>query len=78
MKLYWTMPSGLKTYFMHELKAYESALADGRPDGAWHHLERAHVLGHAWPREHNRVHWLMLKFGFSIKAGVRFSDRYPG
>jgi hypothetical protein len=68
MKLYWTMPSALKAYYMHELVAYENAIADGRLDLAWNHLERAHVLGQAWPMEHNRVHWLMLNYGFRIKS----------
>lgn len=34
---------------------------------AWHHLERAHVIGQAYPVEHTHSHWLMLKFGFKIK-----------
>lgn len=31
---------------------------------AFHHLERAHVLGQAVTSEHTRVHWLMLKIGW--------------
>ncbi|MCW8195796.1 DUF3703 domain-containing protein [Proteobacteria bacterium 005FR1] len=30
---------------------------------AFHHLERAHVLGQLSTREHVRVHWLMLLWG---------------
>jgi hypothetical protein len=71
------MPSGLKAYYMHELAAYEKALSDGRLDLAWHHLERAHVLGQAWPLEHNRVHWLMLKFGVMIKSRREILGQIP-
>ncbi len=35
----------------------------GNLDGAFHHLERAHVLGQANTFQHTRVHWLMLKIG---------------
>jgi len=77
MKLYWTMPAGLKTYYLHELKVYEKELADGWLDRAWYHLERAHVLGQAWPMEHNRVHWLMLKFGFRIKSRREILGQIP-
>lgn len=77
MKLYWTMPSGLKGYYQHELVEYEMELANGRMDRAWHHLERAHVLGQAWPLEHNRVHWLMLQFGFRIKSSKEILGQIP-
>lgn len=77
MKLYWTMPAGLKHYYLHELTTYEEELMAGRLDKAWHHLERAHVLGQSWPREHNRVHWLMLKFGFRIKSGSEILGQIP-
>ncbi|MBL7848795.1 MAG: DUF3703 domain-containing protein [Cyclobacteriaceae bacterium] len=77
MKLYWTMPSGLKAYYLNELALYEKELAEGGLAGAWHHLERAHVLGQAWPMEHNRVHWLMLKFGIRIKNGKEILGQLP-
>lgn len=77
MKLYWTMPTGLKEYYLHELEAYEEALEDARLAEAWYHLERAHVLGQSWPREHNRVHWLMLKFGFRIKNRREILGQIP-
>lgn len=31
---------------------------------AWWHLERAHILGQAWPIDHTRTHWRMLLFAF--------------
>ncbi len=77
MKLYWTMPAGLKAYYLRELDMYETALVNGQLVGAWHHLERAHVLGQSWPMEHNRVHWLMLKFGFRIKSQSEILGQIP-
>lgn len=71
------MPSALKAYYLIELTAYEKELADGRLAQAWHHLERAHVLGQSWPREHNRVHWLMLKFGIRIKSTREIFGQLP-
>ncbi len=62
------MPSALKMYYLLELEDYKKELAQGNIARAWYHLERAHVLGQSWPREHNRVHWLMLKFGIRIKS----------
>jgi hypothetical protein len=35
----------------------------GDLDAAFHHLERAHVLGQPWAIHHTRAHWLMLKIG---------------
>ena len=67
MKFYWTMPSGLKTYYLTELDAYSKELREGNLALAWRHLERAHIIGQAWPREHNYVHLLMLIFGIKIK-----------
>ncbi|MFZ1701195.1 MAG: DUF3703 domain-containing protein [Pyrinomonadaceae bacterium] len=47
----------------------EIALADslrnaGNYHSAFHHLERAHVLGQASTYHHTRVHWRMLKLAF--------------
>jgi len=77
MKLYWTMPIALKEYYLHELAGYEKELADGRLDTAWRHLERAHILGQSWPMEHNRVHWLMMKFGFRLKNRREILSQVP-
>jgi hypothetical protein len=77
MKLYWTMPSALKMYFLLELEDYKKELAQGNLASAWNHLERAHVLGQSWPREHNRVHWLMLKFGIRIKSTREIFGQLP-
>lgn len=42
--------------------ATESSKA-GDEAAAFHHLERAHVLGQSSTYQHTRVHWLMLKHG---------------
>ncbi|MBX2914525.1 MAG: DUF3703 domain-containing protein [Cyclobacteriaceae bacterium] len=67
MKLYWSMPDGLKIHYRGELELYKTELDKGNLQDAWRHLERAHILGQPWPREHSHVHWVMLKFGFRIK-----------
>lgn len=56
MKVYWTMPDGLRVYYRQELKKYKSVLSLGNLQVAWRHLERAHILGQPWPKEHTHVH----------------------
>jgi len=67
MKFYWKMPPGLKVHYRQELEKYKTELSLGNLQVAWRQLERAHILGQAWPREHSHVHWMMLGFGFKIK-----------
>ena len=61
------MPAGLKNEYMRELEKYKSELSKGNLHGAWRQLERAHIIGQSWPKEHSHTHWLMLKFGLKIK-----------
>lgn len=67
MKFYWNMPQGLKKHYRAELALYKNAFETGDLPLAWYHLERAHILGQAYPKEHSFVHWKMLQFGFRIK-----------
>ena len=67
MKLITKMPNALKPFFQKELEQYYTYLEAGEYQTAWGYLERSHILGQAYPMEHTKVHWLMLKFGFSIK-----------
>jgi hypothetical protein len=67
MKLYWTMPASLRQHYQQELQHYQNAFAAGHLSEAWGHIERAHILGQAWPVEHTQTHWEMMKFAFSIK-----------
>lgn len=61
------MPKGLKSHYQNELSAYRLELEEGHLQQAWRHLERAHILGQAYPYQHSEVHWIMLKFGFMIR-----------
>ncbi|MBP7407562.1 MAG: DUF3703 domain-containing protein [Flavobacteriales bacterium] len=67
MKFHWNMPASVRPHYETELEASHKAEASGHIREAWRHLERAHILGQRWPREHNAVHWRMLKFGIRIK-----------
>lgn len=71
------MPNGLKIFYGHELLMYRATMAAGNRRSAWRHLERAHILGQAWPREHNYVHWLMLLYGFKIKSKREIIGQIP-
>lgn len=68
MKFYWKMPEGLKPHYQSELAEYQSNMQANNLQKAWHHLERAHILGQPWAIEHSEVHWMMLRFGFKIKS----------
>lgn len=46
-----------------ELRSAREAEAQGQPDVAFYHLERAHILGLASTAEHVLVHWRMLLWG---------------
>ncbi|GAL85856.1 hypothetical protein Ftrac_0627 [Sporocytophaga myxococcoides] len=68
MKLHFKIPEKLKIYFDYEINLYHEAIKSGEIQAAWRHLERAHILGQAYPLEHSYAHWLMLKFGIRIKS----------
>jgi hypothetical protein len=56
--------------FANNIRPYvdaELAAADAHGDDEFAHLERAHILGQASTREHVRVHWRMLKWGWRRK-----------
>lgn len=46
-------------YVEREILAAYHAEAEGRPEIAFSHLERAHILGQTSTIEHVRVHWHM-------------------
>jgi hypothetical protein len=52
----------IRPAFEAELHAARRAEELGEAEGAFRHLERAHVLGQASTRLHTRVHWLMLRW----------------
>lgn len=54
----------IKKYVDAEIEKASGFVKTGDLETAFHHLERAHVLGQAITIDHTRVHWLMLKIGW--------------
>lgn len=77
MKLYTTMPQRLKPYFHQELTEYKRHLNAGNLPTAWNYLERAHIIGQAYPYHHSYVHWKMLLFGIRIKDAKEVIGQVP-
>jgi len=77
MDINWRMPDGLRVYYLQELEKYRTEFSNGKLQVAWRHLERAHILGQPWPREHTYVHWVMMKFGIKIKNGREILGQIP-
>lgn len=77
MKLNTTMPAKLKPYFLAELDAYNKNLNNGNLQQAWSYLERAHIVGQAYPWQHSYIHWRMLLFGFKIKSTKEILGQIP-
>ncbi len=71
------MPQRLRPYFREEISAYKIKWAAGDLPQAWRHLERAHIIGQAYPLEHTYAHWLMLVFGFRIKNLREVAGQLP-
>ena len=71
------MPKSLKPYFLKELSDFKTAMQHNDLQTAWRHLERAHVIGQAYPFEHSYVHWKMLLFGIRIKDGKEIIGQLP-
>ena len=77
MKLNTIMPKSLKPYFERELAQYKRHLKAGSLSTAWNHLERAHIIGQAYPYHHSLVHWKMLLFGVRIKSTKEVFGQIP-
>ncbi len=77
MKINTSIPGKLKLFFEKELR--DSRICFDRKDfpGAWHHLERAHIIGQRYPWHHTLVHWKMLVFGFRIKDSREILGQIP-
>ncbi|WP_026461310.1 DUF3703 domain-containing protein [Adhaeribacter aquaticus] len=67
MKFNWEMPEKLVPFYQHELSKYQENLLKGDFMQAWPYLERAHILGQPYPREHSAVHFEMLLFGIKTR-----------
>jgi hypothetical protein len=64
--------------FDREIAVGRELIASGNLERAFHHLERAHVIGQAFVRPHTQAHWLMLvleirrlRFGAAFGQVVR-------
>ncbi|MFA0960500.1 DUF3703 domain-containing protein [Roseivirga sp. BDSF3-8] len=77
MKVYTKIPDTLRPYFDKEINAYRQAMQAGDLHQAWRHLERAHVIGQAYPYQHSYAHWKMLQFGFRIKSVREIIGQIP-
>ena len=77
MALHTRIPDALKPYFIREISTYRQAYRGGDLPTAWHHLERAHIIGQRYPVQHTYVHWKMLQFGFRIKSGKEIAGQLP-
>lgn len=77
MKLHTKIPKRLYYHFLREIVLYKIAFKAGNLLHAWQHLERAHVIGQAYPFPHTYAHWLMLKFGVAIKDSREILGQIP-
>lgn len=77
MKLHYKIPHGLKKHVDEELLKSKETFSKGDLQSAWRHLERAHILGQAWPYEHTQTHWHMLLFAFRIKNTKEIIGQIP-
>jgi hypothetical protein len=77
MKLHFKTPNGLKEHFNKELQLANSTFLRGELQVSWRHLERAHILGQAWPIEHTKAHWKMMQFAFRIKNTKEILGQIP-
>ncbi|MES2836485.1 MAG: DUF3703 domain-containing protein [Bacteroidota bacterium] len=77
MKLHFKIPEGLKKHVNDELLRSKETFNKGELQTSWRHLERAHILGQAYPIEHSKAHWHMLLFAFRIKNTKEIIGQIP-
>ena len=77
MKLHTKIPEGLKAHFEAELQLARENFCKDHLQIAWRHLERAHILGQAWPVQHTKAHWRMIGFAFRIKNRKEILGQIP-
>lgn len=77
MKLHFKIPEGLKKHVNDELLKSKETFNKGELQTSWRHLERAHVLGQAYPIEHSQAHWQMLLFALRIKNTKEIIGQIP-
>jgi hypothetical protein len=77
MKIHIIIPKGLKQHFEKELQLAGTTFTQGHLQVSWRHLERAHILGQAWPVQHTKAHWRMMGFAFRIKNTKEILGQIP-
>lgn len=77
MKFHTRMPRTLRSFYKKELQQYTIFLDGKDYQAAWRQLERAHILGQAYPVAHTEVHWLMLRFGIRMKNYQEIIGQLP-
>ena len=77
MNFYTNMPEALVPYYEEALGEYDRHLKAEELQSAWSCLERAHVIGQAYPLRHTQVHWKMLQFGIRIKSRKEVLGQIP-
>lgn len=77
MKIHLKMPEGLEYNFERELEVSQAYFERKEFLLSWYHLERAHILGQAWPVQHTKAHWKMLVFAFKIKNRKEIFGQIP-
>ena len=75
----------LKQYYMEEITKFSIALNHNDFKNAWHHLERAHILGQRYLLPHLYIHFQMLKLACREKRipeiigqALRLGMVFPG
>ena len=71
------MPSKLIPFYQKELETVKDNLGMDNLQMAWHHIERAHIIGQKYPYEHTFIHWKMLQFGIKIKSTKEVLGQIP-
>jgi hypothetical protein len=77
MKLHVKIPRGLRAEFDKELLLARLMFNRADLSVSWRHLERAHILGQAWPVEHTLAHWHMIRFALRIKNKREILGQIP-
>lgn len=67
----------LRAAYVAELVAADAAMDEGNSELAFHHLERAHILGQRYTTKHVYVHWLMLRLAASSGAWRELLGQLP-
>jgi hypothetical protein len=75
--LHFKIPQGLNKHVTDELLKSKETFRKGELQTSWRHLERAHILGQAYPIEHSQAHWHMLLFAFRIKNTKEILSQIP-